>query len=176
MLEEPTAIVLIGVSSAGKTATALELRHRLARPAMFFSGDDFDLPQSSEAVRLLRAQGLAELWSWERRFYSAFFGAMAAVVATGMHAIGEMIFKADHHVAAYEGALVDTRRLLIRLVAPMDVCLSRERARQDRRDGTAMQTAAEEVLPQEINATIDTSELAISEVASRIHRLLLPSR
>jgi chloramphenicol 3-O-phosphotransferase len=173
-LEAATVVVLVGPSSAGKTTAAHDLRHRLARPSIFLSGDDLDLPQSSEAVAYLRSLQPAELLAWERRFYDAFFGALTAVQAAGLHAIGEMIFKNASHFVAFQEAVEGVPHLLVRLTASEQVRLDREQRRVDREAGTAARTANEEFVPPDVDLTIDTSTSDVDRVVALILSRLRP--
>lgn len=159
-LRQPgTAIILTGASSTGKTSIAQQLRLELSRPTVVLVGDDFDIPPSSKAMKVLQELPPAEIAGLEDQFHSGLYGAIAGFARAGLHSVGEVVFKSPTHLDLFEAATENLPRLVVRVRCELDVRRAREAARADRAPGLAEVTASQEWVPPSADLVIDTSDL-----------------
>ena len=166
--EAGTVIVLTGPSSVGKTSVATRLQMVLPRPTVLLSGDDFDLPPDSEAVRLLRSLPADALISLEERFQRGYFGALGSFALAGLNVIGEVIFKSEQMFRAFEAVTAEVPSLVVSIRCDDAVRAERERHRGDRPVGTTEVTAAQEWLPPRPDVVVDTTDLTIEDATRAI--------
>lgn len=160
-----TAIILTGASSTGKTSIAQQLRLELSRPTVVLVGDDFDIPQSSKAMKVLQKLPPAVVAGLEDQFHSGLYGAIAGFARAGLHAVGEVVFKSATHWELFEAATVDLPNLVVHVRCELDACRAREAARGDRAPGLAEITASQEWVPPSADLVIDTTDLDPSSAA-----------
>lgn len=163
-----TVILLTGPSSAGKTSIGEALRRVLPRPTVFLNGDELDLPDDSEAQRWLRTLDPIAIPALEDQFHSGFYGALVAFAASGLHAVGEALFKKPAHLELFEAASAGATKLLIHVTCDEAILMRRELERGDREVGTAQRTAAQEWVPPRPDLVIDTAHVTAFEAAAAI--------
>lgn len=160
--------MLHGPSSAGKTSIATRLRMILRRPAVVLDGDRFDLPPESEAVRLLRSLPPDIAAQTEERFHRGYFGALASFAGSGLHAIGEVLFKSEQMFRAFEAATAGVPLLVVAVRCDDAVRALREQGRDDGRTGAAILTGAQEWAPPHPDLVVDTTHLTVAQAAEAI--------
>jgi len=163
-----TVIILTGPSSVGKTSVAQCLRLSTSRPAVFLSGDDLDLPADSEAAKVLQRLPQEVVGPMEAQFHDGYFGALASFAASGLHAIGECLFKSPDSYSAFERAVVGVPHLVVHLRCALATRVQRERARDDRPPGVAELTTHQEWVPPKPDLIIDTNSVTTKAAAKLI--------
>lgn len=162
-----TAIVLSGVSSAGKTSIGRALQRRLRRVAVFVPADDLDLPRPSRALDGLAIPDLLDL---QDRLESLYFGLLAAAARRGFHAIGEVFLSSPAQLSRCRVELAEVPRLLVRVTTPAGIAERRERQRGDRHPGTVKGHLANDHLGDEFDLVLDTAGCTPEEAADRVVR------
>lgn len=162
------AVLLTGPSSAGKTSIGHALRNVAPRPTVFLDGDEMDLPQGSAARQWLSTLEWQEVAELEDRFFSGFYGALAALARVGLIAVGEVVLKKPLHLVSFEAATRDVRSHVVRITCPEHLRIEREAVRGDRPIGTAEQTGRLEWVPPRVTVMIDTSVLDAEAAAQLI--------
>lgn len=161
-----TVIILSGPSSTGKTSVAEILRRTLPRPTIFLNGDELDLPDDSLAVQTtLRALPRDQVSAMEEHFHRGYFGALASFATSGLHAIGEVLFKDEHALHLFQAQTEHVPTLVVHLRCDDTTRQERERQRGDRPIGTAAATGAQEWVPPQPNLAIDTTSIPPPEAA-----------
>lgn len=168
------AILLSGVSSAGKTTIGKALQRRLDRLAVFVPADDLDLPRPSKS---LDGRSDSELFALQDRLESLYLAVLVTIASRGFHAIGEVFISAPEQRERYRRELAPVQHLLVRVTAPPDVVQARERARGDRYSGTAAGHLARDRSGGGFDVVLDTallsSESAADLVVARIQAIEL---
>jgi chloramphenicol 3-O-phosphotransferase len=163
-----TVILLTGPSSVGKTSIAVRLRMTLDRPTIFLNGDDLDLPEESQARRFLLSLPPGEVPGMEAQFLRGFFGALASFAGSGLHCIGEMLFKSERDFAMFREQTGHVPTLVVHLRCDDPIRLAREAQRHDRPAGIAELTGSQEWIPATADLAIDTTRVDASQAAALI--------
>lgn len=150
-------VLLTGPSSAGKTSIGHALRRVAPRPTVFLNGDEFDLPEQSEARRWLTTLDPARVAVLEDEFFTGFFGALAALGRAGLVAVGEVLLKKPDHLEAFRQATRDVKAHVVHVTCPQPLRVEREASRHDRSLGAAALSSLHEWVPPVADVMIDTT-------------------
>jgi hypothetical protein len=146
----------------------------LLRPTIFLNGDDLDLPEHCEARRALLSIPAAQVSGLEAQFLRGFFGALASFAASGLHCIGEMLFKSERQFETFEEQTHHVPTLVVHLRCDDAVRIARGAQRGDRPAGIAELTGIQEWVPSHADLRIDTTRTEPSEAAALIVSRLQP--
>lgn len=164
---EPTAIVLHGPTSAGKSSLAKALQDSSDIPAFHISLDAFvemsrrrDMRSNDELNLALRLHHL-NLQSVLKRVVASHFEIVVDLVLRDTSALEECI-----------SALAPRRTYVIGVSCPLDVLEERERARPDRGEGMARSQFGHPAYSRSYSMRLDTSTCTPEEGARRIRSFI----
>jgi len=162
----PTAIVLHGPSSSGKSSLAEALQAASPNPAFHISLDAF--------VTMTRLRTMSE--AQDREAYAIHCEnlrtALKRVVATRFDIIVDLVLRDQAEFEACLNALAGRPTYAIGVQAPLEVLEARERARGDRAAGIAREQIGDPAYRRRYDLVLDTSTCTPAEGAAAIRRFL----
>lgn len=167
----PTAIVLHGPTSAGKSSIAKALQATASLPAFHISLDAFVTMSNRRDMRsdAQRAQAY-DIHCDNLR------STLARVVQTHFDIVLDLVLRDESQMDACLKVLRARPTYVIRVWAPLDVLEERERARDDRAAGMAREQVDHPAYRRAYDLEIDTSLCTPEEGALAVRRLIKPAR
>jgi chloramphenicol 3-O phosphotransferase len=163
----PTAIVLHGPTSAGKTSLAAALQESAPVPAFHVSLDAF---VTMSRRRQMRSE--EEIVQAYRVHCENLRSTLARVVETPFDLILDLVLRDAKELDDCLRVLARRPTCLVRVWAPLDVLEKRERLREDRADGMAREQIADPAFERAYDLAIDTSTCTPAEGAAVIRQFL----
>jgi chloramphenicol 3-O phosphotransferase len=164
---QPTAIVLHGPTSAGKTTLAKALQATSAVPAFHVSLDAF-VTMSNR--RDMRSDGeRAEAYKLHCENLRS---TLTRIVQTEFDIILDLVLRDEAELQACLTALSGRPTYIIGVSAPLQVLEARERARPDRASGIAKEQVADPVYKRRYDLMLDTSRTSPEAGASAVRKLV----
>lgn len=163
----PTAIVLHGTTSAGKTSIAKALQASAPVPAFHISLDAFvtmsnRLDMRSDAERA-QAYGI---------HCDNLRATLARIAQTQFDIVLDLVLRDAAEIDACLHVLRGRPTWLVRVWAPLDVLEARERSRDDRAPGMARDQVDHPAYRRAYDLEIDTSRCTPEEGAAAVRRLI----
>lgn len=160
-------MLLSGPSAVGKTTTAIALLELLSVPAVYWPRESVRVG----GVTSLEGGPPAGL-DLEQRLFTAYVDALEAYARRDFVVIGEAIIMDRLELDAARTALPTPSSLLVRLVAPLETLVERERVRATTFPGTAADTFARGFTSGPYDLTVDTAMHHPTRVAAAIQSAL----
>jgi chloramphenicol 3-O phosphotransferase len=163
----PTAIVLHGPTSAGKTSLARALQASAPAPAFHVSLDAFvtmcnrrDMQSEDERTQAycIHCENLRST--------------LARVADTRFDIILDLVLRDDAEMEACLRVLSRRRTVLVRVWAPLQVLEERERGRDDRGPGMAREQFGHPAYDRAYDMAIDTSTCSPEQAAAAIRSFM----
>lgn len=164
---EPTAIVLHGPTSAGKSSLAKALQVTAPVPAFHISLDAF---VTMSNLRDMRTD--AERVQAYRIHCENLRSTLARVVPVQFDIILDFVLRDEAEVDACLQVLRGRPTYLIRVWAPLDVLEARERTREDRATGMAREQVEHPTYRRPYDLVVDTSLCTPEEGAAAIRSFI----
>jgi chloramphenicol 3-O phosphotransferase len=164
---EPTAIVLHGPTSAGKSTIAKALQATAPVPAFHVSLDAFVTMSNRRDMRSDEERDQAYHLHCEN-----LRSTLARLAATQFDIILDMVLRDEAELKATLGALAGRPTYLIGVSAPLDALEERERNREDRTTGMAREQVGHRAYVRAYDLEIDTSTCTAAEAAAAIRTLV----
>jgi chloramphenicol 3-O phosphotransferase len=162
----PSAIVLHGPSSSGKSSLAEALQAHSPNPAFHISLDAF--------VTMTRRRTMSE--AQDRTAYKIHCDNLRAtlsrVAATQFDIIVDLVLRDQAELEACLKALGSRPTVVIGVGAPLEVLEARERGRDDRGAGTAREQFDDPAYRRPYDLVLDTSKSTAVEGAAAIRQLV----
>src|SRR5215510_1523064 len=155
---KPTAIVLHGPTSAGKTSLAKALQATAATPAFHVSLDAFVCMSNRGDMR-----SDAEMAEAYRLHCENLRSTLSRVAKTHFDIILDFVLRDEAEVEACLEALSNRPTYLIGVWAPIEVLEERERARNDRGVGMAREQVEHQAYRRRYDLIVDTSKVSPAE-------------
>lgn len=163
----PTAIVLHGTTSAGKSSIAKALQATAPVPAFHISLDAFvtmsnrrDMPSDAERT---------QAYSFHCENLRA---TLARVAQTHFDIILDLVLRDESQMDACLAVLRGRPTYVVRVWAPLDVLEERERLRDDRAPGTAREQVDHPAYRRAYDPEVNTSLFTPEESAAAVRRLI----
>jgi chloramphenicol 3-O phosphotransferase len=162
----PTAVVLHGPSSAGKSSLAEALQAESPRPAFHVSLDAF--------VTMTRRRTMSEAQDQEAYAIHCenLRATLSRVAATPFDLIVDLVLRDRAEFEACLKALAGRPTYVIGVQAPLEVLEARERARDDRGAGTAREQIGDPAYRRRYDLVVDTSTCTPDEGAAAIRSFI----
>ncbi len=164
---KPTAIVLHGPTSAGKTSIAKALQTTAAVPAFYVSLDAFVTMSNRRDMRSIEEQGQAYHLHCEN-----LRSTLGRIVSTHFDLIVDFVLRDEAELAATFQVLSGRPVYLVRVWAPVEVLEQREQLREDRGTGMAREQATHPAFQRRYDMSIDTSRCSPVEAAAEIRAFI----
>jgi chloramphenicol 3-O phosphotransferase len=165
---QPTAIVLHGPTSAGKTSLAKALQATAPSPAFHILLDAFVCMSNRLDMRSDGERAEAYKLHCEN-----FRSTLARVAQTRFDIIVDLVLRDESEFQACLAEVSSRPTYVIGVTAPLDVLESRERMRDDRAPGIAREQMADPVYKRKYDLVLDTSQLTPEAGAASIRKLIL---
>jgi chloramphenicol 3-O phosphotransferase len=162
----PSAIVLHGPSSAGKSSLAEALQAASPNPAFHISLDAFVTMTRRRTMSEAQDQAAYVLHCENLR------ATLNRVAATPFDIIVDLVLRDPGEFEACLIALGDRPAFLIGVQAPLAVLEDRERARPDRGEGAAREQIGDPAYRRRYDLVVDTSKCTPAEGAALIRQLV----
>ena len=163
----PTAIVLHGPTSAGKTTLAKALQATSPVPAFHISLDAFVTMSNRRDMRSDAER--AEAYKLHCENLRA---TLARIARTDFDIILDLVLRDEAELQACLQELKGRATYLIGVSAPLHVLEARERARPDRASGIAKEQVADPVYRRRYDLVLDTSKTTPEAGAAAIRKLV----
>jgi chloramphenicol 3-O phosphotransferase len=163
----PTAIVLHGPTSAGKTTLAKALQATSPVPAFHIPLDAFVTMSNRRDMR--SDEERAEAY---RLHCENLRSTLARVAQTGFEIILDLVLRDEAELHACLKALSGRTTCIIGVSAPLRVLEARERARSDRASGIAKEQAEDPVYERQYDLMLDTSRTTPEAGAAAVRKLV----
>lgn len=164
---QPTAIVLHGPTSSGKTTLAKALQATSPVPAFHVSLDAFVTMSNRRDMRSdeerTRAYGL---------HCENLRATLSRIAQTEFDIILDLVLRDEAELQACLKTLSGRATYLIGVSAPLPVLEARERERPDRASGIAKEQVADPVYQRQYDLTLDTSKATPEAGAAAIRGLI----
>ena len=164
---KPTAIVLHGPTSAGKSSLAKALQATAPTPAFHISLDAFVTMSNRRDMRsedeMKKAYGI---------HCENLRSTLARVASTQFDIILDLVLRDEAELNATLHILARRPTYLVRVSAPLHVLEERERGREDRAEGMAREQIAHPAFERPYDLVIDTSTCSAEEAAAMIRTLM----
>jgi chloramphenicol 3-O phosphotransferase len=167
MSMQPSAIVLHGPTSAGKTTLAKALQSTAPVPAFHISLDAFVTMSNRRDMRNDEERAEAYKLHCEN-----FRSTLARIAQTGFDIILDLVLRDEAEFQACVRLLRGRATYIIGVFAPLHVLEDRERVRVDRATGIAREQAADPVYKRQYDLMLDTSKTTPEAGAAAIRKLL----
>lgn len=165
---QPTAIVLHGPTSAGKTTIAKALQSSAPVPAFHVSLDAFVTMSNRRDMRSDEEREQAyQIHCQNLR------STLSRLAGTQFDIILDLVLRDEAELEATLRALAGRRTYMIGVSAPLNVLEERERARPDRATGMAREQLGHPSYARRYDLAIDTSKCSPSEAAAAIRSFIL---
>jgi chloramphenicol 3-O phosphotransferase len=164
---QPTAIVLHGTTSAGKSSLAKALQATAPVPAFHVSLDSFAMMSNRGDMR-----------SDEERLQAYHVhcenlrSTLARVADTQFDIILDLVLRDEAELDACLRVLCRRSVYTVRVWAPLDILEERERAREDRATGMAREQVGHPAYDRSYDLAIDTSICSPEQAAAAIRRFI----
>jgi chloramphenicol 3-O phosphotransferase len=165
---KPTAIVLHGPTSAGKSTIAKALQATAPLPAFRVSLDAFVTMSNRRDMRSDEERDQAYHLHCEN-----LRSTLVRLAATQFDIILDLVLRDEAELKATLGALAGRPTFLIGVSAPLDVREERERNREDRATGMAREQVGHPAYSRAYDLAIDTSTCSAEEAAAIIRGFIL---
>ena len=164
---EPTAIVLHGTTSAGKSSIAKALQATAPVPAFHISLDAFVTMSNRRDMRsdVERAQAYSIHCENLR-------STLARVVQTHFDIVLDFVLRDEVQIDACLNVLRGRPTYVVRVWAPLDVLEERERSRDNRAPGMAREQVDHPAYRRAYDLEVDTSLCTPEEGAVAVRRLI----
>ena len=167
MAVQPSAIVLHGPTSAGKSSLAKALQANAGRPAFHISLDAFVTMANRGDMRSEEQRELAYRIHCENMR-----SALARVVNTDFEIILDLVLRDSAEFDSCLRVLSSRPTYLIRVWAPLSVLEARERTREDRGRGMAREQFEHPAYQRAYDFEVDTSGCTPVQGAAAIRRFM----
>ena len=164
---QPTAIVLHGPTSAGKTTLAKALQAISPVPAFHISLDAFVTMSNRRDMRSDEERAEAYKLHCEN-----LRSTLTRIAQTEFDIILDLVLRDEAELQACLKALSPRATYIIGVSAPSNVLEARERARSDRASGIAKEQAADPVYKRRYDLMIDTSMTTPEAGAAAVRKLV----
>ena len=164
---QPTAIVLHGTTSAGKSSLAKALQATAPVPAFHVALDAFVTMSNRGDMRSDEERDLAYHIHCEN-----LRSTLARVVDTPFDIILDLVLRDEAELNACLRVLGRRPVYTVRVWAPLSVLEERERTREDRAAGMAREQMGHPVYDRAYDLTIDTSICTPEQGAAEIRRFI----
>jgi chloramphenicol 3-O phosphotransferase len=164
---QPTAIVLHGPTSAGKTSVAKALQATAPSPAFHISLDAFVCMSNRSDMRSDVERADAYKLHCEN-----LRSTLARVVQTPFDIIVDLVLRDEAEFQACLKAVSARTTYLIGVTAPVEILEARERLREDRAAGIAKEQVADPVYRRKYDLVLDTSKVSPQAGAAAIRKLI----
>jgi chloramphenicol 3-O phosphotransferase len=165
---EPTAIVLHGTTSAGKSSLAKALQATAPVPAFHIALDAFVTMSNRRDMR-----SDAERAQAYRIHCENLRSILARVAQTQFDIILDLVLRDEAEVDACLQVLRRRATYLVRVWAPLDILEERERSREDRAPGMAREQEDHPAYRRSYDLAVDTSVCTPEEGAAAIRSFML---
>ena len=165
-MTRPTAIVLHGPTSAGKTTIAKALQANARQPAFHVSLDAFVTMSNRRDLRSDQERDLAYHIHCEN-----LRATLARLVSTDFDIVLDLVLRDEQELAATFRVLAARPVTMVKVHAPLAVLEERERARDDRGTGRAREQVDHPAFARAYDLTIDTSTCTAEEAATAIRMI-----
>jgi chloramphenicol 3-O phosphotransferase len=163
----PTAIVLHGPTSAGKTSIARALQASAPVPAFHVSLDAFVTMSNRRDMRSDEERAVAYGIHCEN-----FRATLARVVATQFDLIVDLVLRDETELQACVKVLASRPTYMIGVWAQLGVLEQREQGRDDRAQGIAKEQAADPVYQRRYDLRVDTLKRSPEQCAAGIRAFM----
>ena len=164
---QPTAIVLHGPTSGGKTTLAKALQATSTVPAFDIALDAFVTMSNRRDMRSDAERAAAYKLHCEN-----LRSTLARIVQTEYDIILDLVLRDEAEFQACLEVLGKRPTYIIGVSAPLHVLEDRERARPDRASGIAREQAADPVYKREYDLILDTSKTTPEAGAAAVRKLV----
>jgi len=164
---KPSAIVLHGPTSAGKSSLAKALQDSAAVPAFHVALDAFVTMSRRRDMRSAEEQDQAY-----RIHCDNLRSTLARLVGSPFEIIVDLVLRDESELQACLRVLSVRPTYLVGVRAPLDVLEERERRRDDRGAGMAREQIGHPAYGRDYDVIIDTSTCTPAEGAAVIRRLI----
>jgi chloramphenicol 3-O phosphotransferase len=164
---QPTAIVLHGPTSAGKTTLAKALQATSPLPAFHISLDAFVTMSNRRDMRSDEERADAYKLHCEN-----LRATLARVVRTDFDIILDLVLRDEAEIQACLDLLRGRTTFVIGVSAPLRVLEERERLRTDRASGIAKEQAADPAYRRQYDLILDTSKTSPEAGAAAVRKLI----
>jgi len=164
---QPTAIVLHGPTSAGKTTLAKALQATSPVPAFHISLDAFVTMSNRRDMRSDEERAEAYKLHCEN-----LRSTLTRIAETEFDIILDLVLRDEAELQACLKVLGGRATYIIGVLAPLHVLEARERARPDRASGIAKEQVADPVYKREYDLMLDTSKTTPEAGAAAIRKLV----
>ena len=164
---QPTAIVLHGPTSAGKTTLAKALQATSPVPAFHISLDAFVTMSNRRDMRSDEERAKAYKLHCEN-----LRATLSRVAQTEFDIVVDLVLRDEAELQACLKALSGRAMYLIGVSAPLPVLEARERERPDRASGIAKEQAADPVYDRRYDLMLDTSRTTPEAGAAAVRKLI----
>jgi chloramphenicol 3-O phosphotransferase len=168
---EPTAIILHGPTSAGKSTIAKALQATAPVPAFHVSLDVFVTMSNRRDMRSDEERDQAYHLHCEN-----LRSTLARLTATQFDIILDLVLRDEAELKATLGVLAGRPTYLIGVSAPLDALEERERNREDRATGMAREQVGHRAYSRAYDLAIDTSTCTPAQAAAAIRSLIQKRR
>jgi chloramphenicol 3-O phosphotransferase len=168
---QPTAIVLHGPTSGGKTTLAKALQATSPVPAFHIALDAFVTMSNRRDMRSDAERARAYKLHCEN-----LRSTLARVAQTGYDIILDLVLRDETEFQACLKALGRRPTYIIGVSAPLRVLEDRERARPDRASGIAREQAADPAYKRQYDLMLDTSKTTPEAGAAAVRELISARR
>ncbi|MGQ0510157.1 MAG: phosphotransferase-like protein [Betaproteobacteria bacterium] len=163
----PTAIVLHGPTSAGKTTLAKALQANAPAPAFHISLDAFVTMSNRRDMRSDQERARAYKLHCEN-----LRSTLSRIALTEFDIILDLVLRDEAELQACLKALSGRATFLIGVSAPLHVLEARERERPDRASGVAKEQVADPAYNRQYDLRIDTSRTSPEAAAAEVRKLV----
>ena len=163
----PTAIVLHGTTSAGKSSLAKALQATAPVPAFHISLDAFVTMSNRRDMRSDAERAQAYSIHCEN-----LRSTLARVVQTSFDIVLDLVLQDEPEMEACLNVLRGRPTYVVRVWAPLDVLEERERSRDDRAPGMAREQIDHPAYRRSYDLEVDTSLCTPEEGAAAVRRLI----
>jgi chloramphenicol 3-O phosphotransferase len=163
---QPTAIVLHGPTSSGKTTLAKALQETSPVPAFHISLDAFVTMSNRRDMRSDEERARAYKLHCEN-----LRSTLSRIAQTEFDIILDFVLRDEVEFQACLTALSARPTYVIGLFAPLSTLEARERERPDRASGIAREQVADPLYKRQYDLTIDTSKTSPEAAAAAVRKL-----
>ena len=163
----PTAIVLHGTTSAGKSSIARALQANSSTPVFHIAMDAFACMSNRGDMR-----SDAERDQAFRLHCQSLQSTLRNVAASHFDIVLDLVLRDEEEFAACLSALSPRPIFVIGLWCPLEILEERERAREDRGDGMAREQFGHPAYERAYSMKLDTSAVSSEEAARAIREFV----
>lgn len=164
---QPTAIVLHGPTSSGKTTLAKVLQATSSVPAFHVSLDAFVTMSNRRDMR-----SVEEMTKAYKLHCENLRSTLTRIAQTEFDIILDLVLRDEGELQACLNVLKGRATYIIGVFAPLHVLEARERARSDRASGMAKEQAADPVYQRRYDLMLDTSITTPEAGAAAVRKLV----